>query len=63
MHCAANYWAERDPQIARADEYTSAYPGADQADYYARIEPQVMFRDILVQTGRERRAQLAAARG
>lgn len=50
--CGENYWAERGPQIDRVDEHAIGYD-TDERDYYARVEPQIAFRDILIQTGRE----------
>ncbi|AKI28638.1 hypothetical protein GMA5_24 [Gordonia phage GMA5] len=53
--CAETYWAEREPQLTRAAEHAIGYE-SDERDYYARIEPQLMFSSILVQVGREWRA-------
>lgn len=60
--CGQNYWAERDPQLARVDAHAIGYD-TDTRDYYDRIEPRVTFRRILIDTGREHRARKAAAHG
>lgn len=54
--CQNHYWDERDPQIARAAVHAIGYD-TDERDYYARVEPQVTFRQILIDTGREHRAR------
>ncbi|WP_336819803.1 hypothetical protein [Gordonia sp. MMO-8] len=58
--CGANYWAAREPQLERAAEHAVGYE-TDEKDYYARVEPQIMFRQILIDTGLEHRARKEAA--
>lgn len=58
--CGAAYWAEREPQLARAAEHAIGYE-TDERDYYARVEPQLMFKSILVQVGREWQASKCEA--
>lgn len=60
--CARVYWDERTQQLDRAAVHAIGYD-TDERDYYARVEPQILFGRILVDVGREHRAQREACRG
>lgn len=51
------YWSQRLPQLARI-EAEASYT-ADEADYYARIEPRVTFCDTLIRCSAEWRRMKA----
>ena len=50
--CGENYWNQREPQLSRLEAFAIGYD-TEAATYYAEVEPQVLFRDVLIQTGRE----------
>lgn len=56
--CGQTYWDLRRPQLARLDESAIGY-AADERLFYDR-EPRVLFRDVLIQTGREHTARKLA---
>jgi hypothetical protein len=42
------FYAERDAQVARCDEYANGY-ATEETTFYAEIEARVTLKDILIQ--------------
>ncbi|MGW6035719.1 hypothetical protein ACWFOS_18895 [Gordonia terrae] len=59
--CKATYYAVRDAQLQRADEFAIGYD-TDRAAYFDKIETRVLYRDVMVSVAAELRAEKAAER-
>ncbi|MEY1676487.1 hypothetical protein AB4Z55_20150 [Gordonia sp. ABKF26] len=59
--CKTTYYAVRDAQMQRADEFAIGYD-TDRAAYFDKIEPRVLYRDVMVSVAAELRAERAAER-
>ncbi|WP_431840488.1 hypothetical protein [Gordonia hongkongensis] len=59
--CKATYYAVRDAQLQRADEFAVGYD-TDRDVYFDKVEPRVRYRDVIVAVAAELRAERAAER-
>ena len=59
--CKATYYALRDAQLQRVDEFAVGYD-TDRDVYFNKVEPRVRYRDVMVAVAAELRAERAAER-
>lgn len=59
--CKASYYAARDAQMQRCDEYAVGY-GTDRRDYFDRVEPRILYRDVVRAVALELRTEREAER-